>query len=55
MTQKTLFTRKGKTITDVTTGKTTGYKYVNEAKRASAQLQKANGGIGRGSLKLIKK
>ena len=50
---KTLFTRKGKNIKDVTTGKTTGYKYNNEAKRASAKLQKENGGLGRGALKLI--
>ena len=53
--QKTLFQRRGKVIHDLTTGQTKGYKYINEAKRASAKLQKDNGGIGRGSLKLITK
>lgn len=52
---KALFERNGKTISDLTTGKATGYKTTNQAKRASAKLQKENGGLGRGALILTKK
>ncbi len=52
---KALFVRNGRTINDLTTGKAEGFKYINEAKRASAKHQKENGGLGRGSLRVNKK
>lgn len=52
---KALYARNGKTINDLTTGKAEGFKTINAAKRRSAKLQKENGGLGRGSLRLTKK
>jgi hypothetical protein len=52
---KALFVRNGRTINDLTTGKATGYATNNQAKRASAKLQKENGGLGRGALRVNKK
>ena len=49
------YQRAGKAIKELSTGKVTGYKYVNEAKRASTAIQKANGGIGCGVLRKVPK
>ena len=51
--KKCQFTRAGKAIKEISTGKITGYKHVNEAKRESAKLQRANGGIGCGVLRVV--
>ena len=50
---KTSHTRKNKTITEIETGVSKGYTSVNAAKRASAILQRTNGGLGNGNLAVI--
>lgn len=47
---QTLFKRKGKNITTVATGAVQHFDSNNKAKQASHKLQKANGGLGAGSL-----
>jgi hypothetical protein len=47
---KTLFKRKGKTITVIETGESTVFKSINAAKKESRKLQQQNGGLGCGSL-----
>lgn len=45
---KTKYRRKGKTITNLETGKVETFQYVNQAKRRSRELQGNN--LGRGLL-----
>lgn len=49
---KTKFIRNGKTITNIETNKSEQFKFTNEAKRRSRELQMQNGGLGRGSVML---
>ena len=52
--QQAKYERQGKNIRDLVANKTTRYKFVNEAKRESRRLQMAAGGLGLGSLTLVK-
>jgi len=36
-------------------GNVKDYKFINEAKRASVLIQRANGGLGRGAVKVVPK
>lgn len=51
----TTHSRKGKTIIEIATKKKKTYKSHNEAKRASAAIQLANGGLGCGAVVLLGK
>ena len=51
---KTKFVRKGKTIKNIEAREVETFKSINKAKRRSLELQRVNGGIGRGSLVAIK-
>jgi hypothetical protein len=51
---KTLFTRNGKTIKDLTTTQSHAHLSINAAKRMSRVLQHANGGLGCGSMVVLK-
>lgn len=53
MKVKIRWIRKGQEIRDIQAGKTTMYKSINAAKKASLGLQKANGGVGCGSLSIL--
>lgn len=44
--------RKGKTLINIETGEQKAHKSINEAKRESAKLQRANGGLGAGYVTL---
>lgn len=50
---KVLFERKKNSIKNLETGKVEFFGSVTKSKRESAILQKANGGLGRGSLKVV--
>jgi len=47
------YERKGARITNTDTGKVDQYGFINEAKRASRAIQEDNGGLGRGSVKVV--
>jgi len=48
------YKRNNKTITDLATKQKTVYKFINEAKRASREIQiREDGGLGRGTLKRV--
>lgn len=49
---KHIYTRKGKTLTNVNTKKNQTFEFINEAKRESRAIQQANGGLGRGAVKV---
>jgi hypothetical protein len=50
------FLRNGKVIVDMTNNKTKRvFKSIAEAKRASALIQKANGGLGNGAVHVRRK
>jgi len=49
------YERKGSRITNLDTGKVDQYGFINEAKRASRAIQNANGGLGRGSVKVVRR
>jgi len=49
---KLIYTRRGKTLTNINTGKEQVFKFINEAKRESRAIQQANGGLGRGAIKI---
>lgn len=52
---KVKFTRKGKTIRNIETGKSDTLKSVNLAKKESLRIQMSEDGVlGRGSVELIK-
>lgn len=48
------FERRGRVIHIFEGNKANHYRYINEAKRASRILQYRNGGLGCGSLRVIK-
>jgi hypothetical protein len=50
---KTMFTRKGRTLRDLESGTENTFDSINQAKRESRRLQRRNGGLGRGSLRVI--
>lgn len=50
----TIYTRKGKSIKNLETGKIEGFKSISQAKRKSRKLQlDLDKGLGRGSVKVI--
>lgn len=50
-----VFQRRGKTILDMQGNTVEGFKSISQAKKWSGQQQKANGGLGMGYIKVIKK
>lgn len=48
------YERKGKTIKNIETGEVETFSSINKAKRRSRELQLSNGGLGCGSLIVIK-
>lgn len=50
MKQETLYTRKGKTIRNIAENTSETFPSKNKAKKESVKLQRANGGLGMGSL-----
>ena len=54
MKQELLYTRKGKTIHDIAANTSESFASKNKAKQASVKLQRANGGLGCGSLIVLK-
>ena len=51
--KKCEYTRAGRQIKTLSTGQVETFKYVNQAKRASAKLQRDGGGLGCGVLRLV--
>lgn len=52
MKQELLYTRKGKTIHNIVENTSETFPSRNLAKKASVKLQRANGGLGMGSLRV---
>lgn len=53
MNQELLYTRKGKTIRNLAANTSETFPSKNLAKKASVKLQRANGGLGMGSLVVL--
>lgn len=49
---KALYVRKGSSIKNLATGENKEYNTINAAKKASANIQKENGGLGQGSVQM---
>lgn len=54
MKSELLFERNGMNITTLETGNCEHFKTINEAKRKSVLLQESNGGLGCGSMRVIR-
>jgi len=55
MLKQTKFLRKGKQILELDTHKIRDFESISSAKRESAMLQKKEGGLGLGTVKVVKK
>lgn len=55
MKQELLYTRKGATIKNLIANTSETFKSKNKAKKESVKLQRSNGGLGCGSLKVLPK